>query len=74
MLKGLWTHYVVFVADSRERARGRPWHFDRAASRQRRVLECSVGWLKEGLAMATRFGTRAVNHLALVKRARIQRY
>ena len=48
--------------------------FDRDAYKRRAVVEQSVGWLKESRAVATRFDKLAVNYLATVKLAMIQRY
>jgi transposase len=48
--------------------------FDREAYRRRNVVERCVGWLKECRAVATRFDKLAVNYLATVKLAMIQRY
>jgi transposase len=48
--------------------------FDRETYRRRAVVEQSVGWLKEGRAVGTRFDKLAVNYLATVKLAMIQRY
>jgi transposase len=48
--------------------------FDRATYRRRAVVEQCVGWLKECRAVATRFDKLAVNYLATVKLAMIQRY
>jgi transposase len=48
--------------------------FDREAYRRRSVVEQCVGWLKECRAVATRFDKLAVNYLATVKMAMIQRY
>jgi len=48
--------------------------FDAAAYKRRSVVEQCVGWLKECRAVATRFDKRAVNYLATVKLAMIQRY
>jgi transposase len=48
--------------------------FDREAYRRRAVVEQCVGWLKESRAVATRFDKLAVNYLATVKVAMIQRY
>jgi transposase len=47
--------------------------FDRAAYRQRNIIERVVGWLKEERRLATRFEKLAVNFLAMVKLAMIQR-
>lgn len=48
--------------------------FDRDAYRRRAVVEQCVGWLKECRAVGTRFDKLAVNYLATVKLAMIQRY
>ena len=48
--------------------------FDREAYRRRAVVEQCVGWLKESRAVATRFDKLAINYLATVKLAMIQRY
>ena len=61
-------------SDQRQRHRGRPLQFDKDAYRRRRGIECCVGWLKECRAVATRFEKPAVNYLAMVKLAIIQRY
>jgi len=47
--------------------------FDRATYRRRNVIERLVGWLKENRRLATRFEKLAVNFLAMVKLAMIQR-
>jgi transposase len=48
--------------------------FDRGTYKRRAVVEQCVGWLKEGRAVGTRFDKLAVNYLATVKLAMIQRY
>jgi transposase len=48
--------------------------FDKEAYKGRAVVEQCVGWLKESRALATRFDKLAVNYLATVKLAMIQRY
>jgi transposase len=48
--------------------------FDAGAYKRRSVVEQGVGWLKECRAVATRFDELAVNYLATVKLAMIQRY
>jgi transposase len=48
--------------------------FDKEAYRRRAVVEQCVGWLKECRAVATRFDKLAVNYLATVKLAMIERY
>ncbi len=48
--------------------------FDRASYRRRAVVEQCVGWLKECRAVGTRFDKLAVNYIATIKLAMIQRY
>lgn len=48
-------------------------HFDRSTYRQRNIVERVVGWLKENRRLATRYEKLAVNFLAMVKLAMIQR-
>jgi transposase len=48
--------------------------FDKGAYRRRAVVEQCVGWLKECRAVGTRFDKLAVNYLATVKLAMVQRY
>ena len=47
---------------------------NREAYRGRNVVECCVGWLKECRRIATRFEKLAINFLAMLKLAMIQRY
>lgn len=47
--------------------------FDRRAYRRRNVIERCVGWLKECRRVATRFEKLALNYLAMVKLAMIER-
>ncbi len=48
--------------------------FDHQAYRGRAVVEQCVGWLKENRAVGTRFDKLAVNYVATVKLAMIQRH
>ncbi len=61
-------------SDQKARHRGRPLSFDREAYRRRNVIECCIGWLKECRRIATRFEKLALNFLAMVKIAIMQRY
>ncbi len=61
-------------SDQRARQRGRAVRFDRDRDRRRNVVERCVGWLKECRRIATRFEKLALNYLAMVKLAMIQRY
>jgi len=65
------TIYTVYLTTSH---RGRPLEFDKDTYKRRNVIECCVGWLKECRRVATRFEKLAVNFLAIVKVAIIQRY
>ena len=64
---------IKAVIPTRKDQRRRP-RFDREAYRRRNVVERCVGWLKESRAVATRFDKLAVNYLATVKLAMLQRY
>ena len=57
-----------------KRRPGRPVSYNAEQYRQRSVVECCVGWLKECRAVATRFEKLALHYLAMVKLAIIQRY
>ena len=61
-------------ADQVEHRHGRPPVFDRDAYRGRNVVERCVNWLKECRRVATRYEKLAVNYLAMVKLAILQRY
>jgi transposase len=50
------------------------YHFDRSAYRRRCTIEQCTGWLKECRRIATRFEKLAVNFLAMVHLAMIERY
>lgn len=52
----------------------RPVAFDRAAYRERNLVERLIGWLKESRRVLTRFEKTAVNFLAMVKWACVRRY
>ena len=54
--------------------KGRPLKFDRDVYRLRSAIENCVGWLKECRRIATRFDKLALNFLAMLKLAIIQRY
>jgi transposase len=57
-----------------KRRPGRPITYDKAAYRQRNVVERCIGWLKGCRSLATRFDKLAVNYLTMVHLAFIQRY
>ena len=60
-------------SDQKRNHRGRPLGFDHNAYRRRSIIECCVGWIKECRRIATRFEKLAVNFLAMIKLAFIQR-
>jgi transposase len=52
--------------DRRARRQGQRPEFDRAAYRQRNVIERAVGWLKERRRLATRYEKLAIQYLAML--------
>jgi transposase len=64
---------IQAVIPTRKDQKRRPG-FDKEAYRQRNVVERCLNWLKESRALATRFDKLAVNYLATVKLAILQRY
>jgi transposase len=48
--------------------------FDREKYRRRNVVERCIGWIKELRRVATRYEKLAVNYLAMLKLAMMQRY
>ena len=64
---------IPMRSDESERDGGRT-RFDKRAYRGRSIVECCVGRLKECRALGTRYDKLAVNYLATVKLAMIQRY
>ena len=60
------------VIPTRKDQRPNP-RFDKPTYRRRNVIERLVGWLKESRRLATRFEKLAVNFLAMVKLAMLQR-
>lgn len=63
---------IQAVIPTRKDQRSNP-RFDRRMYRRRNIIERLVGWLKENRRLATRFEKLAVNFLAMVKLAMIQR-
>lgn len=59
--------------DQREHHQGRPIALDKAAYRRRSIIEQTIGWLKECRRIGTRFEKLAINFLAMMKLAMIQR-
>jgi transposase len=64
---------IKAVIPTRKDQRRRPG-FDKETYRRRNVVERCINWLKESRALATRFDKLAVNYLATVKLAILQRY
>lgn len=60
--------------DQRESHKGRPLRFDKRQYRRRSIIEQCIGWLKECRRVCTRYEKLAVNFLAMLKLAIIQRY
>ena len=74
-LRGHHIQGVIPQKENERRAhRGRPLNFDREAYRQRNVVERCVGWLKENRRVAIRYEKLAINYMAMLKLAMIQRY
>jgi transposase len=48
--------------------------FDKESYRRRSIIEQCVGWLKEARRIGTRFEKLAINFLAMLKLAMIDRY
>jgi transposase len=59
--------------DQRKNHQGRPIAFDKQAYRRRSIIEQTIGWLKECRRIGTRFEKLAINFLAMMKLAMIQR-
>jgi transposase len=59
--------------NQRENHHGRPLNFDKEEYRRRSIIEQCIGWLKECRRIGTRFEKLAINFLAMVKVAMIQR-
>lgn len=64
---------AVIPQRSDQKAR-RPIDLDKETYRRRSVIECCIGWLKECRRIATRFEKLALNYLAMIKLAMIDRY
>lgn len=69
----LRTRGIRAVIPTRSNQRSRP-HINRVQYRARNIIERVVGLLKESRRLATRFEKLAVNFLAMVKLAMLQRY
>ena len=64
----------VIPSKENEDRSARPVEFDKAVHRQRSIVECLIGWIKECRRVLTRFEKAAKNFGAMVKMAFIQRY
>lgn len=65
-------HHIRAVIPTRSNQPRRA--LDRAAYRQRSVIECAIGWLKEGRRVATRYEKLAIHFLGVLKLAMIQKH
>jgi len=63
---------IAAVIPTRKDQKPNP-RFDKLTYRRRNIIERAVGWLKEHRRLATRFEKLAINFLAMVKLAMIQR-
>lgn len=64
----------VIPSKENEDRRLRPIEFDKLAYRQRCIIECLIGWLKEARRICTRFEKTAINFGGMVRLAFIHRY
>ncbi len=69
----LRAHHIRAIIPTRHDQRPQP-AFDREAYRQRHVIECRVGWLKECRRIATRYEKLAIHFLAILNLAILQLY
>lgn len=60
--------------DERRHLQGQVVAFDKRAYRRRSVIEQCIGWLKECRRIGTRFEKLAINFVAMLKLAMIDRY
>lgn len=60
--------------DQLAQCKGSPPPFDKQAYRRRSIIEQVIGWLKECRRVCTRYEKLAVNFLAMIQLAIIQRY
>lgn len=56
-----------------EPAQRRDPNFDKATYRRRNIIERCIGWMKESRRIVTRFEKLAVNFMAMIKLAMIDR-
>jgi transposase len=65
---------AVIPSKANEDRSARPVEFAKEAYRWRSLVECLIGWLKEGRRVFSRFEKTAKNFGGMVKMAFIQRY
>lgn len=74
----LRTHHIRTTIPERKdqiaHRHGRPPAFDRDAYRQRHVIECCLGFLKECRAIATRYEKLAVRYHATLQLGMLRKY
>lgn len=64
----------VIPSKANEDRDARPVEFDKAAYRQRNIVERLIGWLKECRRVFSRYEKTAKNFLGMIHMAFIQRY
>lgn len=64
----------VIPSKENEDRSARPVAFDKAAYRQRNIVERLIGWLKECRRIFSRFEKTAKNFVGMIRMAFIQRY
>lgn len=65
---------IPIKGDQADLRRRYPLPFNKDAYRRRSIIEQCVGWLKEARRIGTRFEKLAINYLAMLKLAMIDRY
>jgi transposase len=64
----------VIPSKENEDRESRPIEFDREAYRNRCIVECLIGWLKESRRVFSRFEKTAKNYAGMIKMAFIRQY
>ena len=64
----------VIPSKSNEDRDDRPIEFDKEAYRNRHIVECLIGWLKESRRIFSRFEKTAKNYAGMIKLAFIRQY
>jgi transposase len=64
----------VIPSKANEDASARVVAFDKAAYKERNIIERLIGWLKECRRVFSRFEKSAINYSGMIKMAFIQRY